>query len=86
MTRGPIPIWFFVLSVVRRADRFLLVHEYKHGQLWYFPAGRVEFGLEFRWHEKAHDYIYYITPSTRFVRPLTYLFTANTQGEKPMKA
>lgn len=42
MSRDPIPSFFFVLSVVRRGDRFLLVHERKHGQRWYFPAGRVE--------------------------------------------
>jgi phosphatase NudJ len=28
-------------------DRFLLVHERKHGQLWYVPAGRVEPGESF---------------------------------------
>ena len=44
MARTPIPTWFFVLVVVRREDRFLLVHERKHGQQWYFPAGRVEPG------------------------------------------
>jgi 8-oxo-dGTP pyrophosphatase MutT (NUDIX family) len=42
--RDPIPTWFFVLVVVRHDDRFLLVHERKHGQLWYLPAGRVEPG------------------------------------------
>jgi phosphatase NudJ len=32
------------VAVVRRAadGRFLIVHERKHGQLWYLPAGRVE--------------------------------------------
>jgi 8-oxo-dGTP pyrophosphatase MutT (NUDIX family) len=44
MPRDPIPTWFFVLVAVRRGDRFLLVHERKHGQLWYLPAGRVEPG------------------------------------------
>lgn len=44
MSREPIPTWFFVLVVVRSADRFLLVQERKHGQLWYLPAGRVEPG------------------------------------------
>jgi 8-oxo-dGTP pyrophosphatase MutT (NUDIX family) len=44
MARTPIPTWFFVLVVVRQDDRFLLVHERKHGQQWYFPAGRVEPG------------------------------------------
>lgn len=44
MARTPIPTWFIVLVVVRRGDRFLLVHERKHGQGWYLPAGRVEAG------------------------------------------
>jgi phosphatase NudJ len=44
MARTPIPTWFFVVVVVRQEERFLLVHERKHGQQWYFPAGRVEPG------------------------------------------
>ena len=44
MARDPIPIWCFVLVVVRRGEEFLLVHERKHGQRWYLPAGRVEAG------------------------------------------
>lgn len=44
MARDPIPTWFFALVVVRRNDEFLLVHERKHGQHWYLPAGRVEVG------------------------------------------
>ena len=44
MPRDPIPTWFFALVVVRHGDRFLLVHEAKHGQGWYLPAGRVEPG------------------------------------------
>ena len=44
MSRDPIPTWYFALVVVRRGDRFLLVHERKHGQRWYLPAGRVEPG------------------------------------------
>lgn len=44
MPRDPIPTWFFALVVVRQGDRFLLVHEAKHGQGWYLPAGRVEPG------------------------------------------
>ena len=44
MSKKPIPTWFFVLVVVRDGDRFLAVHEAKHGQLWYLPAGRVEQG------------------------------------------
>ncbi len=42
MSREAIPTWFFVLVVVRKADKFLLVHERKHGQKWYLPAGRIE--------------------------------------------
>ena len=44
MPRDPIPTWYFALVVVRRDDRFLLVHERKHGQRWYLPAGRSEPG------------------------------------------
>jgi phosphatase NudJ len=44
MARQPIPTWYFALAVVRRGDRFLLVQEAKHGQLWYLPAGRAEPG------------------------------------------
>ena len=47
MARDPIPSWYFVLVVVRLGHRFLLVHERKHGQLWYLPAGRVELGEDF---------------------------------------
>lgn len=47
MPRDPIPTWFFVLVDVRLWHRFLLVHERKHGQLWYLPAGRVEAGESF---------------------------------------
>ncbi len=42
--REPLPTYFFALVVVRLGHRFLLVHERKHGQLWYLPAGRVEPG------------------------------------------
>lgn len=44
MSRAPAATWFFALVVVRHGDRFLLVHERKHGQTWYLPAGRVEPG------------------------------------------
>jgi len=44
MSRAPIATCFFALVVVRHGDRFLLVHECKHGQTWYLPAGRVEPG------------------------------------------
>lgn len=47
MPREPIPTWYFVLVVVRKGHRFLMVHELKHGQLWYLPAGRVEPGETF---------------------------------------
>lgn len=47
MSREPIPTWCFALVVVRKGDRFLAVHEKKHGQLWYLPAGRVEPGETF---------------------------------------
>jgi phosphatase NudJ len=44
MARDPIPTWFFALVVVRKSDRFLVVQERKHRQLWYLPAGRVDAG------------------------------------------
>jgi phosphatase NudJ len=47
MVRDPVPTWFFVLAAVRRADRFLLVRERRHGQRWYLPAGRAELGEDF---------------------------------------
>jgi phosphatase NudJ len=47
MPREPIPTWCFALAVVRKGDKFLLVHEAKHGKLWYLPAGRVEPGESF---------------------------------------
>jgi len=47
MSRDPIPTWCFALVVVRDGDRYLLVHERKHGQQWYLPAGRVEPGETF---------------------------------------
>ncbi|MEZ4449535.1 MAG: NUDIX hydrolase [Nannocystaceae bacterium] len=34
----------FALVIVRHRGAFLLVHERKHGQGWYLPAGRVEPG------------------------------------------
>jgi 8-oxo-dGTP pyrophosphatase MutT (NUDIX family) len=45
--REPIPTWFFVLVVVRKENRFLLIQEAKADQPWYLPAGRVEFGEDF---------------------------------------
>jgi phosphatase NudJ len=47
MSREPIPTWCFALVVVRLGERWLLVHERKHGQRWYLPAGRVEPGETF---------------------------------------
>ncbi|MEK6238730.1 MAG: NUDIX domain-containing protein [Planctomycetales bacterium] len=44
MSRDPIPSWYFAMVVVCKEDEFLLVQEAKHGQEWYFPAGRVEQG------------------------------------------
>lgn len=44
MSREAIPTFFFVLVVVRLGHRFLLVHEKKHDETWYLPAGRVEVG------------------------------------------
>jgi 8-oxo-dGTP pyrophosphatase MutT (NUDIX family) len=44
MSREAIPTYFFALVVVRKGDRFLVVHEAKHGQRWYLPAGRAEPG------------------------------------------
>lgn len=44
MAREPIPTAYFALVVVRWENRFLMVHERKHGQLWHLPAGRVEPG------------------------------------------
>jgi phosphatase NudJ len=44
MSREAIPTWFFAVVVVQKEDQFLLVHERKHGQQWYLPAGRVEPG------------------------------------------
>ena len=47
MAREAIPSWFYVIMAVRRGNEFLMVHEAKHGQLWYMPAGRVEPGENF---------------------------------------
>jgi len=47
MAREPIPMWCFAVVVVRRGDHFLIVHERKHDQRWYLPAGRVEPGETF---------------------------------------
>lgn len=47
MPRTAIPTWCFAVVLVKLRQRFLLVHERKHGQLWYLPAGRVEPGETF---------------------------------------
>lgn len=47
MARQPIATWYFVLVVVEYQGKYLLVHETKHGQNWYLPAGRVEAGEDF---------------------------------------
>lgn len=47
MSKKSIETWMFVLAVVRRGNRFLLVQERQHGQPWYLPAGRVEHGETF---------------------------------------
>lgn len=44
MGREVIPTVFIALVICRRDDRFLVVHERKHGQRWFLPAGRVEPG------------------------------------------
>ncbi len=44
MSRDPVPAWFFVVVIVRQNNQFLLIQESRHGQTWYFPAGRVEPG------------------------------------------
>lgn len=46
MGRG-ITTFCFALVAVRRGDRLLLVHEAKHGQRWWLPAGAVEPGESF---------------------------------------
>ncbi|MCC7335245.1 MAG: NUDIX domain-containing protein [Pirellulaceae bacterium] len=42
MAREPIKTWCFAVVVVRKNDKYLVVQETKHDQLWYVPAGRVE--------------------------------------------
>lgn len=44
MPRELIPSSFYALAVVRKGDRFLLIHEVKFDQTWFLPAGRVEPG------------------------------------------
>jgi phosphatase NudJ len=47
VARTPTPTWNFAVVVVRHGQRFLLVHERKHDETWYLPAGRVEPGESF---------------------------------------
>ena len=47
MPREAIPSWFFVVTIVHRDGRYLLLKEKKH-RGWYFPAGRVEPGESLR--------------------------------------
>lgn len=47
MHRDPIPTWFFVLLVVKKENKYLLVREAKFNQTWFFPAGKVELGEDF---------------------------------------
>ncbi len=47
MARDPVSMFCFSLVLVKRGQRFLLVHERKHGQGWYLPAGGVEPGETF---------------------------------------
>jgi phosphatase NudJ len=44
MSRDAIPTHSFALVLVRKGDRFALVHERKHGEGWYLPGGRVDPG------------------------------------------
>lgn len=44
MPRQAVAAYFIVLVVVEHEGRYLLIHEQKHGQGWYLPAGRVEPG------------------------------------------
>lgn len=45
MSRVPFEAWLFAVVIVRKADKFLLVHE--RDRRWYLPAGRVEPGESF---------------------------------------
>ncbi len=99
MKRDPIPTWFFVVVVVRRGDRFLVVHERKHGQLWYLPAGRVEPGedlvaaaereaLEETGLPVKVDGIVRVehTPDPRGLARLRVVFAAHATSDQPPKS
>lgn len=47
MARTPQSLHPFALVIVRKADRFLMVHERNDEQGWYFPAGGVDPGESF---------------------------------------
>ena len=91
------PTVFIVLVVVRLGHRLLLVHERKHGQLWYLPAGRVEAGetlvaaarretLEEAGIDICVDGILRIehTPTAEYTR-VRVLFIAHPQDDRPPK-
>ncbi|HEU4411865.1 MAG TPA: NUDIX domain-containing protein [Polyangiaceae bacterium] len=44
MPRVAVPSYVYVLVVVEHEGRFLLIHEAKHGQGWFLPAGGVSPG------------------------------------------
>lgn len=44
MSNQAVTAYFIVLVVVEHDGRYLLIHEARHGQTWYLPAGRVEPG------------------------------------------
>lgn len=98
VSRTPIPTWYFAVVVVRQDDRFLLVHECQHGQLWYLPAGRVEPGETFlagaereTWEEAGVrvriDGILRVehTPAAEYAR-MRVVFTARPIGDPTPKS
>lgn len=48
MPRTPSPTVCFAVVIVKQGRRLLLVRERKHGQGWYFPAGKVDAGETFQ--------------------------------------
>ncbi|MDP6943593.1 MAG: NUDIX domain-containing protein [Myxococcota bacterium] len=98
MAREPTPTWVFAVVVVRKGDRFLVVHERKHGQRWYLPAGRVEPGeslvagacretLEETGVPVVIDGILQVqhTPHPEGTARLRVLFTAHPEDDRPPK-
>lgn len=47
MPRTPSPTVCFSVVIVKQGRRVLLVQERKHGQGWYFPAGKLDAGETF---------------------------------------